>query len=106
MSESASERRLGASPSESWNAGTTASDGKRESVSMSSGVLTVLSMYSRKMARPMPPTMPTRNASVTLRIFAGRAGDDGIIAGSTTRMLEDCSAEEMPASLSLVSKPS
>ena len=56
---------------------------------MSSGVFTVLSRYSRKSAIPTPPMSPTRNASAILRALAGRAGLEGIVAGSTTKIFDD-----------------
>src|SRR5712691_6038842 len=55
-------------------AGTTAREGRRAKVSTSSGLLTVLSMYSRKRAKVMPPTKPTRKDKTTLRVLAGRDG--------------------------------
>ena len=54
--------------------GTTAREGRPVSASMSSGDFTVLSRYSRKIARPIPPTRPTRNASRIFRAFCGRDG--------------------------------
>src|SRR5437879_12027268 len=72
-------------PLEPANSGTTAREGKRESVSTSSGDLTVLSRYSRIRAKPMPPTKPTRKARARLRVLAGRAGVEGIMARSEER---------------------
>ena len=86
------------------NAGTTASEGNRANVSTSSGVFTVLSRYSRSNASPTPPTRPTRKARAILRVFAGREGVEGTIAGSTILILEDLRPEEICASFSLVSK--
>src|SRR5712671_6304075 len=54
----------------------------------------------------MPPTRPTRKASVMLRVFAGRDGAEGIMAGSTMRMLEERKPSEMAVSFNLVIKPS
>src|SRR2546429_278660 len=48
---------------------------------MSSGLFTVLSRYSRNSASPMPPTRPTRKASVMFLVLAGRAGEVGTMAG-------------------------
>src|ERR1700757_4101540 len=84
------------------NDGTTAREGKRARVSTSSGVLTVLSKYSRSSARPIPPTKPKRKAMAIFLVLAGRAGVDGIIAGSTIRIFEDFNPEEICASFNLV----
>src|SRR5215470_14581825 len=88
------------------NAGTTAREGKRTTVSTSSGVFTVLSRYSRSKASPTPPTKPTKKARAIFRVLAGREGAEGTTAGSTIRILEDFRPEEICASFSLVSKQS
>src|SRR5260370_37354170 len=71
------------SPLDSVKAGTTAREGRRARVSISSGLLMVLSMYSRSNAKPMPPTKPTKKDKTILRDFAGREGYVGTMAGST-----------------------
>src|SRR5260370_5256229 len=87
-------------------AGTTAREGRRARVSISSGLLMVLSMYSRSNAKPMPPTKPTKKDKTILRDFAGREGYVGTMAGSTTRILDERKPAEMPASFNLGSRPS
>src|SRR5260370_12612666 len=94
------------SPFEPVNSGTTARDGRRDSVSTSSGDLTVLSRYSRMRAKPMPPTKPTRKAKARLRVLAGRAGVEGIMAGSTTRILVERKPPAISVSLVLGLSPS
>ena len=93
-------------PSRAVNAGTTARDGRCDSISTSSGVLTVLSIYSRTKARPIPPTKPTTIASRILRLGIGRAGEEGCIAASTTRIFDECNPAEILASFSFSSSPS
>src|ERR1019366_4723323 len=93
-------------PSSEPNEGTTAREGSFASLSMSSGVFTVLSMYSRRNARPRPPTSPTRNAIRILRARFGREGPEGTIAGSITRILDGRKPAEIPASFSFWDNPS
>src|ERR1051326_844234 len=106
LSEPLRKRPRSPAPFSPVKAGTTAKAGRRASDSISSGVLTVLSMYSRKRANPIPPTSPTRNESAMFFVFAGREGVEGTMAGSTTRMFDDFNPAAMFASLSLVSRPS
>src|SRR3989442_11482247 len=93
-------------PLEPENSGTTAREGSRERDSTSSGVFTVLSRYSRIRAKPIPPTKPTRKARATLRVLAGRAGVEGTMAGSTTRVLEEGNPAEIAVSFNFVIRPS
>src|ERR1700726_546056 len=87
-------------PLELAKEGTTARDGRRANVSMSSGVFTVLSIYSRRRARPIPPMSPTKMLNITFRDRFGREGPVGIRAGSTILMFEDRNPAVIPASFS------
>src|SRR5262249_26399696 len=93
-------------PFSSVKIGTPPRESKQGRGLTSSGVFTVLSRYSRSSARPMPPTRPTRKESAMLRVLAGRVGVEGIIAGSTQRILDDLRPAANVASFSLVSRPS
>ena len=88
------------------NAGTTASDGRRDSVSMSSGFFTVLSMYSRNSASPIAADQADqhrqRDVARLSRPRRTRRNHRRIDNADIARL----QAREMPASFSFCSKPS
>ena len=86
--------------------GTTPSEGASEIASACSGVLTVLSRFSRTKASPKPASNPKTSPIPMLRRMLGDTGAVGTQAESTIRILLDLRPTETPASFIFCNSPS
>ena len=105
--EAATDKPVGfASPVVLEPSGIIPRDGKPEILWACSGVRTVLSTPSSRNARPIPLVSPRAKANPRFRGTLGSAGDPGVRAISTGRILLERRPAVTPASFNFWSRPS